>query len=140
MDEIGKTGMHMTTSNMPMMGGKLELEQLSPNATGLHARYKWKGKVLWMKLDFTVEVTEWKKDELKVWETVGEAKIIILSWYRMRLLLTPMHENTRADLNISYEIPKSCWGKFLAFFLADWYCKWCLRNMLEDSKKALEVK
>ena len=31
MDSLGNTGMHMTQSNMPMMGGKLELKQLSQN-------------------------------------------------------------------------------------------------------------
>lgn len=140
MDEISKTGMHMTKSNMPMMGGKLELKQLSPNANGPHAKFQWKGNVLWMKLDFTVEVTEWKKNKIKVWETVGEAKIIILSWYRMRLSLTPVKEGTLADLSISYTTPQTVFEKILAFFLADWYANWCLKNMLNDSKKALEQK
>ena len=36
MDNIGNTGMHMTKSSMPMMGSKLELKQLSENATGLN--------------------------------------------------------------------------------------------------------
>lgn len=140
MDAIGNTGMHMTKSSMPMMGGKLELIQLSKNSTGPHAKFNWKGKVLWMKLDFTVEVREWKKDQVKVWETVGESKIIILSWYRMRLLLTPIKECTWVDLSISYNIPQNFFGKILAFFLADWYANWCLKNMLNDSKKALEEK
>lgn len=140
MDEIGNTGMHMTKSSMPMMGGKLELIQLSENSTGPHAKFKWKGKILWMKLDFTVEVTDWKKDKVKVWETIGEAKIIILSWYKMRLLITPVKEGSLADLAISYKTPQHVFGKILAFFLADCYANWCLKSMLNDSKKVIETK
>jgi hypothetical protein len=138
-DDISNTGMHMTKSSMPMMGGKLELIQLSPHGTGFHSKFQWKGKVLWMEMDFTVEVTEWKKDELKVWETIGEAKMIILSWYRMRLVISPEEGNIKAALSIAYTRPKNIFFKFIAFFFAPLYANWCLNNMLQDSKKALEA-
>ena len=41
MDNIGNTGMHMTKSSTPMMGNKLELKQLSENATGLNSKFNW---------------------------------------------------------------------------------------------------
>jgi hypothetical protein len=137
-DDISNTGMHMTKSSMPMMGGKLELIQLSPHGTGLHSKFQWKGRVVWMGMDFTVVVTQWKKNELKVWETIGVAKMIILSWYRMHLMLRNVPDGTRADLNIIYKTPENFFGKILAFFLAGWYANWCLKKMLNDAKKILE--
>ncbi len=56
-DDLGVTGMHMTKSSMPMMGGKLNLNFLTPNHTGLGSKYKWTGKIVGMTMDFTVEVT-----------------------------------------------------------------------------------
>ena len=58
LDDLGVTGMHMRESSMPMMGGKMNLQFLTPHKTGLGTKYRWTGKVMWWPLDFTVEVTK----------------------------------------------------------------------------------
>ena len=139
MDNIGNIGMHMTKSSMPMMRSKLELKQLSENATGLNSKFRWFGKMMWFTMDFTVVVTKWIKDKEKVWETIGEAKMIIMDWYQMRLVISPEGANTKAELSIAYTKRKNIFLKFIAFFLAPLYANWCLNNMLKDSKKMLEA-
>ncbi len=131
----------MTKSSKPMMGSKLESKQLSENATGPNSKFCWYGKMLGFTIDFTVVVTKWIKDKEKVWETIGQAKMIILGWYRMHLtiLLSPGGPNTEVELNITYTKPKNIFFKFIAFFLAPVYANRCLNNMLNDSKKILEV-
>ncbi len=123
-----------------MMGSKLQLKQLSENATGLNSKFKWFGKMMGFTMDFTVAVTRWVKDKEKIWETVGEAKMIILKWYRMHLIISQEGESTKAELSIAYTKPDNIFFRFIAFFLAPWYANWCLNNMLEDSKKNLEKK
>ena len=59
LDDLGVTGMHMTTSSMPMMGGKMNLKFITSYQTGPGSKYRWTGNVLWMKMDFTVEVIKW---------------------------------------------------------------------------------
>ena len=139
MDNIADTGMHMTKGSKPMMGSKLELKQLSENATGLNSKFRWYGKMMGFTMDFTVVVTKWIKDKEKVWETIGEAKMIILGWYQIRLVILQERENTKAELSISYTNPKNIFFKIIAFFLAPFYANWCLNNMLQDSKKTLET-
>ena len=139
MDNINNTGMHMTKSSKPMMGSKLELKQLSENATGLNSKFHWFGKMMWFTMDFTVVVTKWIKDKEKVWETIGEAKMIIMGWYQMRLVISPEGANTKAVLSIAYTKPKNIFLKIIAFFFAPLYADWCLNNMLNDSKKMLEA-
>ncbi len=139
MDNINNTGMHMTKSSKPVMGSKLGLKQLSENATGLNSKFRWYGKMMGFTMDFTVVVTKWIKDKEKVWETIGEAKMIILGWYQMRLMISPQGENTKAVLSIAYIKPKNIFLKFIAFFLAPLYANWCLNNMLQDSKKGPEA-
>ena len=136
-DDLGVTGMHMTQSSMMMMGSKLHLDFLTKNHTGLHSKYRWTGTMMGMKMDFTVEVTKWLKDEEKIWETIGETKLIIYSWYRMQLNMLPFTNGTKAQLSIAYERPNRFFNKILSFLFADWYCKWCLRKMLSDAKKEL---
>ncbi|HMV07474.1 MAG TPA: hypothetical protein PKL56_11785 [Cyclobacteriaceae bacterium] len=136
-DDLGVTGMHMTESSGMMMGSKLKLDFLTSNKTGIGSRYRWTGKMMGLVMDFTVEVTKWINGVEKVWETIGDTKLIIYSWYRMKLLLNETNGNTEAELSISYEKPKGFFNKMLCFLLADWYCRWCLKKMLGDAKKAI---
>jgi hypothetical protein len=138
MDDFSKTGMHMSESSMMMMGSKLILEQLSTNSSGIGSKYRWYGKMMGMKMDFSETVTKWQPDELKEWETIGEAKIIIMSWYRMWVEISPADNGAIAKISISYLPPKEWYYKILSFLFAKWYCNWCLNNMLNDTKKNLE--
>lgn len=139
LDDFSKTGMHMSESSMMMMGSKLNLEQLSTNP-GLGASYRWSGKLMGMTMDFSETVTKWQPPKLKEWETVGEPKIIIMSWYRMRFEITAAENGTIVKISISYLPPKVWLYKILSFFFAKLYCNWCLNNMLNDTKRELEKK
>jgi hypothetical protein len=138
MDNIGNTGMHMMKNSSMMMGSKLQLEQLSENAIGQNATFRWYGKMLWLKMDFTVVVTNWIKDQKKTWETVGVASMIILGWYRMELILTPKENTTNAELSIQYTKPEGFFYMMLSLLLSSFYANWCLANMLNDSKRHCE--
>ncbi len=138
MDDFSKAGMHMSEKSMMMMGSKLTLQQISSNATGLGATYRWYGKMMGMNLDFSETVTKWQPPQYKKWETVGEAKIIIMSWYRMWFEITPDENGAIVKLSISYLPPPQWFYKVLSFFFAGWYCNWCLSNMLNDTKRTLE--
>ena len=138
LDDLGVTGMHMTKSSAMMMGSKLRLEYLTTNHTGPGTKYWWTGTMMGMKMDFTVEVTKWIEGVEKIWETIGEAKMIIYSWYQMRLFLSQQTDNTIAELSIIYKKPKGWFARLISFFVADWYCNWCLKNMLSDSKRKIE--
>lgn len=138
LDDLGITGMHMTKSSGMMMGSKLHLEFLSPHHAGLGSKYQWKGKMMGVKMDFTVEVTKWIEGVEKIWETVGQARMIIYSWYRMQLIVVPNGNMSEATLSITYKRPKPWFAKIISFLFADWYCNWCLKNMLQDSKQKIE--
>ncbi len=138
MDDFSKTGMHMSESSMMMMGSKLNLEQKSQNPTGPCASYRWYGKMMGMKIDFVENVTNWQPPKLKEWETIGEANIIIMSWYKMWFEISPFENGSVVKLSISYLQPKKRFYKLLSFLFANWYCNWCLKNMLNDTKKNLE--
>jgi hypothetical protein len=127
MDNINNIGMHMIKSSKPMMSSKLELKQLSENPTGLNSRLRWFGKMMWFTMDFTVIVTKWIKEKEKVWETIGKAKIIIMGWYQMRLVISSASggQSIKAALSFAYTKPKNISFKFIAFSFAPLYAKWC---------------
>ena len=138
LDDLGVTGIHMTKSSAMMMGSKLHLEYLTANHTGLGSKYSWTGTMMAMKMDFTVEVTKWVEGVEKVWETIGEAKLIIYSWYRIHLLVYPSGNITQVELSVSYEKPMEWFAKIVSLPFADWYCNWCLKRMMADTKIRIE--
>jgi hypothetical protein len=139
LDDLGVTGMHMTQSSTMMMGSKLHLRYLTEHHKGLGAKYRWTGSMMGMEMNFTVKVTKWEEGVEKIWETIGDAKMIIYSWYQMHLKLNPMGNATQAELSITYKKPQNWFAKIVSFLVADWYCNWCLKNMLYDTKKKLET-
>ena len=132
MDDINNTGRHMTESNAQMAGSKLKLEWLTDYKTGLNTKYKWTGKVMGMKMKFTVIVSQWDSGKSKTWETIGDAKMIVISWYRMYLELKPNDDGTTtAKLGILYTKSKNIPG----FLLGKRYSIWCVNSMLNDTNK-----
>lgn len=132
MDDIRNTGKHMTESSGAMAGSKLSIEWLSNHKTGLGTKYRWRGKVVGMKMDFTVEVSKWIEGKQKVWGTVGDAKMIVIDWFEMDLIMTPEKDGkSNAKLGINYTKHRGAWG----FLLGKWYSKWCVKSMLKDTKK-----
>jgi hypothetical protein len=137
-DDIHNTGWHMEKSSMPLMGSRMSVETLSTNHTGLGATYRWTGRVLGMPLDFTETVISWVKNKERVWRTIGEPKIIIMSNYEMAFFIKKAKGGSELTIEISYELPRAFFGKLLGLLLADWYSNWCLTNMTSDAKAALE--
>lgn len=135
MDDIRNTGKHMTENSGARAGSKLSIEWLSNHKTGLGTKYRWKGKVVGMKMDFTVEVSKWVNGKEKVWGTVGEAKMIVIDWFEMDLTITPeKNGKSNAALEINYTKHKGLWG----LIFGKWYSKWCVKSMLRDTKKHFE--
>lgn len=135
MDDIRNTGKHMTESSGAMAGSKLKIEWLSDHKTGLGTKYRWTGKVVGMKMDFTVEVSKWIEGKEKVWGTVGDAKMIVIDWFEMDLTITPKGDGkSNAKLGINYTKHCGPWG----FLFGKWYSKWCVKSMLKDTKKHFE--
>jgi len=137
LDDLSVTGNHMTNSSAMMMGNKLELTYLTPQHIGLGSKYRWRGKMMGIPMDFTVVVTKWVKDKEKIWETIGESKLIIYSWYKMMLRIDPVKEGTHVTLSIGYQRPRFFLLKIISLLFADLYCIWCLNRMLGDTERQL---
>lgn len=92
----------MSESSMMIIGSKLIMEQLSPNQTGVAAKYRWRGKMMEMTIDLIETVTKCQPNKLNEWETDRGAKISSISWYRMWFEISPDQNGTIAKLSISY--------------------------------------
>src|SRR5215468_9482714 len=81
-DDIRNVGWHMTErSSMAMMGSRLKLEILSKQATGIGATYRYSGTMMGLSIDFSESVTRYIPNREKIWRTIGEPRLVIISSY-----------------------------------------------------------
>jgi Polyketide cyclase / dehydrase and lipid transport len=141
-DDIRNIGWHMTErSSMAMMGSRLELEILSEQSTGLGATYRYSGTMMGLSLDFSESVTRYIPNREKIWHTIGEPRLLIISSYEMRLAVEPLSAaSSRLTISIAYELPRSTFWRIVGRLLAGPYSRWCLRQMVGDAKRALEMR
>jgi Polyketide cyclase / dehydrase and lipid transport len=141
-DDIRNIGWHMTErSSMAMMGSRLELEILSEQSTGLGATYRYSGTMMGLSLDFSESVTRYIPNREKIWHTIGEPRLLIISSYEMRLAVEPLSAaSSRLTISIAYELPLSTFWCIVGRLLAGPYSRWCLRQMVGDAKRALEMR
>jgi hypothetical protein len=130
MDDEGVNGLHTLSSSIFNRNDKWNLKRLTENKTGLGAIYKLSERIMKWKIDLKVSVTKRIPSKEKVWETMGENKLKIFSWFLMHLRVTQDPVGSKVELIIQYKRPKGFINKVFSFLLADWFCKRCLRYML----------
>lgn len=139
LDDIRHVGEHMAEGSLPLIGGRLTLEIVSSAPTGVGARYRYHGRVLGIRLDFSEVVTEWVRDRRKRWRTVDDPRLLILAGYEMGFAVAPSAGGTTLTLDIEYELPRSWPGRLLGRLLARSYGVWCLGSIGDGAKRALET-
>lgn len=140
-DDIRNLARHMSESrSMPMMGSKLKLEILTPASTGVGATYRYSGRMLGLTLDFSEMVTKYIPGRGKIWHTIGDPQLLIVSNYEMGLTVNPMSADVcRLTIAFDYELPRSMVGRLLGRALAGSYARWCLDSMVQGTKRDVEA-
>ncbi len=136
LDDVRLAGAHMQSGEM---GVRLQVEQLSVNSEGQGATYRWHGKVYGLPVDFTVVVEKWIKNRERASRTVGSARLIVMSGFRLHFTLAPMDRGTRIAIDFEYDLPSSLLGRFLSRLFGRRYGDWCLDMMMADALRALRA-
>ncbi len=134
LDDLERLAGHMEKPSMMMMGGRMfyEFDALKGRAVGSVIRMG--GGFLGFKLGVEEVVTVRDPPRLKVWETRGAPKLIVVGAYRMGFEIA--NEGARAKLRvfIDYNHPQGFWGRLLATLLASSYARWCVARMAKDAR------
>lgn len=134
LDNVRNMGAHMERGGM---GVKLQVERLSEHDTGVGATYRWYGKAFGLNVDYTTVVRHWVPNHEKAYETMGRARMIIMSGFRMRWSLVPVVTGTKIAIDLEYGRPDTLVGRFLSRLLGKRYGDWCLNMIMADAVAAL---
>lgn len=77
-------------------------------------------------------ITEREPPAHKLWETIGEPRLLVVGSYRMGFDLRVRGDGSELEVFIDYELPKVGLGRWLPF-LGRMYARWCTRRMARDA-------
>lgn len=112
-DDIRNLARHMSEErSMAMMGSRLTLEIMTPEATGICATYRYFGR---------------------------EPRLLIVRGYEMALSVDPVSAaSSRLTIAFDYELPRSGPWRLVGRMFAPWYGRWCLDSMTRGAKRDVE--
>lgn len=104
------------------------------------AHIKMSGRVLGINLFLDEVITKYEPPTLKVWETVGDPKLLVIGPYQMGFEVEPQSETSRIKVFINYCLPMSAKTRWLGYLFGSMYAKWCVQQMLVTVKEHFKVK
>lgn len=128
-DDHIKFSSHMNKSSWMIGGGKMTTEVDEGRGQKVGSHIKMGGKVMGLNLFLDEVVTERFRPTRKVWETVGNPKLLVIGNYQMGVELAPENNRTKLKVFIDYNLP-SGGAKVLGLVFGGMYARWCVDQML----------
>jgi hypothetical protein len=132
-DDHTKLSSHMNQSSLMMGGSRMEtlIDEKHGQEVGSHI--KMSGKVFGIELYLDEVITRREPPRLKIWETVGTPKLLVIGPYQMKVEINPQENSSLLSVSIDYELPKT--NTWLGKLFGGFYAKWCVRQMIDSPQK-----
>ena len=134
-DDHSRFSSHMNESSWMMGGGRMsvELDGAKGQAIGSHIRLS--GRVFGVALYLDEVVTRRDPPTIKVWETVGALRLLVIGAYSMGVQITPERGGSRLRVFIDYRLPDGPVTYWMGWLFGRLYAKWCVNQMLTGVAK-----
>lgn len=138
-DDHARPSSHMSEPSWMMGGGRMqtELDQGRGQLLGSHIRLS--GRVFGVELVVDEIVVQREPPRLKIWETTGVPKLLVIGRYRMGFDLSPQGDGSLLRVFIEYALPESAPARWLGRLFGRYYARWCTRQMVDDAVKHFRI-
>ncbi|MDP9630353.1 UNVERIFIED_ORG: hypothetical protein J2W85_002427 [Ensifer adhaerens] len=140
MDNQANPGTHMQRSSMMMLWGSMAYDFDAARGRSVGSVIKMTGKVAGLKLYVEEVVIQRQPPFLKVWETRGEPRLLVIGSYRMRFQIEAIGRLCRLNVFIDYNYPSSMVGRIAGTLLGAIYARWCVARMAASAKAEFSAK
>jgi hypothetical protein len=131
LDDQRHLGSHMTQSSWMMAGSRMEYVFDAAQGRSVGAKIGLRGKILGIPLTADEVVVDRVPPIRKVWETVGDTKLLVVGSYRMGFEVAPLGDNCRLRVFIDYQLADNLVGRLLG----NAYARWCTKTMVRDAAR-----
>jgi hypothetical protein len=122
---------HMTKRSWMMGGGKMSVWTDGGGGKRAGSHIRMQGRVLGVALSLDEVVTTHEPPRRKVWETVGNPRLLVIGHYRLGFQIQPQPQGSVLTVFIDYHLPgEHAW---LGRLFGGLYARWCVRQMLRSA-------
>lgn len=130
-DDHHKFSSHMNEPSWVMGGSKMETTVDDGYGQRIGSHITMSGKVFGINLFLDEVITKHEPPNQKVWETVGNPRLMVIGSYQLGFELKPVNGGTSFRVFIDYELPKFLSTRWLGYLFGGMYAKWCVRQMIQ---------
>jgi hypothetical protein len=132
-DDHARLSSHMSQPSWTMGGNRMKIGGDESRGRTVGSRILIAGRVFGIQLCVEEEVVERNPPFRKVWETVGNPRLLVIGHYRMGFDVTPKEEVCSFRVFIEYALPDEAPARWLARLFGSYYARWCTRRMVDDA-------
>jgi hypothetical protein len=132
LDDHERLASHMSKRSWMMGGGKMETTFDAGRGHAVGSVISMRGRVFGVAVSLDERILERDPPHRKVWETLGEPRLLVIGSYRMGFTLAA-GQLTALRVWIDYALPDRGTSRVLGKLLGGWYARWCVRRMVTDA-------
>ena len=135
LDDPKALAAHMGESSMMMMGSRMSIDVDAGGGRVIGSKVLMHGRMLGIWLSLEEVITKRRVPAMKVWETIGTPKLLVMSHYRMGFELTRNGASSLVRVFIDYSLPVKAPGSWLGYWLGGTYARWCTKQMVSGATR-----
>lgn len=139
LDAHSRLSSHMTKSSRMLGGGRMQIETDADRGRSVGSHIWLSGRVFGVRLSLEEIVMERVPPSLKVWETVGLPKLVVIGQYRMGFEIAARGEASELRVFIDYALPDDAWTRWIGRLLGAYYARWCVEQMVTDAARHFQA-
>ena len=130
LDDPKALATHMGESSMMMLGLRMSIDVDAGSGRVIGSRISMQGRILGIRLSLEEVITKRQIPAMKVWETTGTPKTLVIAHYRMGFELTRNGASSLVCVFIDYSLPIKPPGSWFGYLLGAVYAHWGTRQMV----------
>ena len=135
LDDPKALAAHMGESSMMMLGARMSIDVDADGGRVIGSKVRMQGRVLGVRLSLEEVITQRQVPAMKVWETIGTPRLLVISHYRMGFELTRSGASSLVRVFIDYSLPIKPPGSWLGRLLGAGYARWCTKQMVTGAAR-----
>jgi len=136
LDDHARLSSHMNKPWWMMGGGRVDISVDVGRGQEVGSHIRMSGKAFGIKVFLDEVVIHREPPHVKIWETVGTPKILVIGHYRMKFEIEPRAGESLLRLSIDYNLPTV--NVWLGKLFSGIYAKWCVRQAIKDAHDHLK--
>lgn len=134
-DDWTRLSSHMSESSWKMGGGKMRIDTDSGRGQRVGSHVRLSGNAFGIAMSLDEVVTERAPPHRKVWETVGQPRLLVIGPYRMGYEISEQGRAARFTVFLDYARPPGMAGRLIGAVFGPAYARWCTHQMADAVAK-----